>query len=119
MAGMMLVSSAYLFFFQAEDGIRDIGVTGVQTCALPISMIGRLRVLRQWAGNVDMTMDGSPIIDRTPVQGLYFNGGWCYGGFKGAPPPPLSFSPLSPPGVPPQTAAPLPLERFPPRPFVP
>src|SRR3712207_8121672 len=27
----------FLFFFQAEDGIRDIGVTGVQTCALPIS----------------------------------------------------------------------------------
>src|SRR3712207_6848290 len=26
----------YVFFFQAEDGIRDIGVTGVQTCALPI-----------------------------------------------------------------------------------
>src|SRR3712207_9411692 len=26
-----------IFFFQAEDGIRDIGVTGVQTCALPIS----------------------------------------------------------------------------------
>src|SRR5258707_7700744 len=26
----------YYFFFQAEDGIRDIGVTGVQTCALPI-----------------------------------------------------------------------------------
>src|SRR3712207_8656930 len=29
------------FFFQAEDGIRDIGVTGVQTCALPIYWIGR------------------------------------------------------------------------------
>ena len=28
---------ANIFFFQAEDGIRDIGVTGVQTCALPIS----------------------------------------------------------------------------------
>ena len=27
----------FFFFFQAEDGIRDIGVTGVQTCALPIS----------------------------------------------------------------------------------
>src|SRR3712207_9049067 len=27
------------FFFQAEDGIRDIGVTGVQTCALPISVL--------------------------------------------------------------------------------
>src|SRR5438445_10019811 len=29
------------FFFQAEDGIRDIGVTGVQTCALPISPVAR------------------------------------------------------------------------------
>ena len=30
-----------IFFFQAEDGIRDIGVTGVQTCALPISTLSR------------------------------------------------------------------------------
>src|SRR3989449_9425796 len=29
--------SSYFFFFQAEDGIRDVAVTGVQTCALPIS----------------------------------------------------------------------------------
>ena len=29
----------FFFFFQAEDGIRDIGVTGVQTCALPICII--------------------------------------------------------------------------------
>src|SRR3712207_7476538 len=33
-----------LFFFQAEDGIRDIGVTGVQTCALPISLPEDVRV---------------------------------------------------------------------------
>src|SRR5690349_23386240 len=32
----MSLSSASLFFFQAEDGIRDLYVTGVQTCALPI-----------------------------------------------------------------------------------
>src|SRR3712207_9478292 len=32
-----MVDSLMFFFFQAEDGIRDIGVTGVQTCALPIS----------------------------------------------------------------------------------
>src|SRR5947209_1405017 len=32
-----VLGRARLFFFQAEDGIRDIGVTGVQTCALPIS----------------------------------------------------------------------------------
>src|SRR2546430_12413938 len=30
-------SDIFLFFFQAEDGIRDLTVTGVQTCALPIS----------------------------------------------------------------------------------
>ena len=34
--------SARSFFFQAEDGIRDIGVTGVQTCALPISQHGSI-----------------------------------------------------------------------------
>src|SRR5438445_10161735 len=33
----------FFFFFQAEDGIRDIGVTGVQTCALPISYRHRWR----------------------------------------------------------------------------
>ena len=48
-------------------------------------MIGRARVLRMWGGIVDMSMDGSPIIDRTPVDNLYFNGGWCYGGFKATP----------------------------------
>ncbi|MEA3026978.1 MAG: methylglutamate dehydrogenase subunit [Alphaproteobacteria bacterium] len=47
--------------------------------------IGRVRILRSWGGLVDMSMDGSPIIDMTPVTGLYFNGGWCYGGFKATP----------------------------------
>src|SRR5258707_11073373 len=35
---LVIVLSHVFFFFQAEDGIRDIGVTGVQTCALPISV---------------------------------------------------------------------------------
>ena len=47
--------------------------------------LGRIRVLRHWGGVMDMSMDGSPIIDRTPVDGLYLNGGWCYGGFKATP----------------------------------
>ncbi|MBS0252387.1 MAG: sarcosine oxidase subunit beta family protein [Proteobacteria bacterium] len=47
--------------------------------------IGRVRLLRQWGGIMDMSMDGSPIIDRTPIDGLFFNGGWCYGGFKATP----------------------------------
>ncbi|MFZ1726782.1 MAG: sarcosine oxidase subunit beta family protein [Albidovulum sp.] len=48
-------------------------------------MIGRARLLRMWGGIMDMSMDGSPIIDRTDIDGLYFNGGWCYGGFKATP----------------------------------
>jgi len=48
-------------------------------------MIGRVRMLRSWGGLVDMSMDGSPIIDRTPVENLYLNTGWCYGGFKATP----------------------------------
>ena len=45
----------------------------------------RLRLMRTWGGVMDMTMDGSPIIDRLPVEGLYLDGGWCYGGFKATP----------------------------------
>lgn len=48
-------------------------------------MLGRLRLLRGWGGVMDMSMDGSPIIDRTPIQDLYINAGWCYGGFKATP----------------------------------
>jgi sarcosine oxidase subunit beta len=45
----------------------------------------RLRMMRTWGGVMDMSMDGSPIIAKTPVQGLYINTGWCYGGFKATP----------------------------------
>jgi heterotetrameric sarcosine oxidase beta subunit len=45
----------------------------------------RLKIMRTWGGVMDMTMDGSPIIAKTPIQGLYLNGGWCYGGFKATP----------------------------------
>ena len=48
-------------------------------------VIGRLRILRTWGGLLDMTMDGSPIIDKTPLANLYLNAGWCYGGFKATP----------------------------------
>jgi sarcosine oxidase subunit beta len=75
-------------------------------------MIGRLRILRQWAGNVDMTMDGSPIIDKTPVEGLYFNGGWCYGGFKATPASGFTFAHLIARDTSHKAAAALRLDRF-------
>ena len=48
-------------------------------------MIGRAKVLRSWGGIMDMTPDGSPIIDKTPIGGLYIDCGWNYGGFKAVP----------------------------------
>jgi len=47
--------------------------------------ISRVRLLRHWAGIMDMSMDGSPIITKTDTKGLYLNAGWCYGGFKATP----------------------------------
>ena len=48
-------------------------------------LLGRLRLQRMWAGNCDMTMDGSPIFSIGPIPGLYLNTGWNYGGFKATP----------------------------------
>lgn len=48
-------------------------------------LLGRLRLLRQWAGLVDMTMDGSPIFEANLLPGFYLNTGWNYGGFKATP----------------------------------
>ncbi|MEL6337815.1 MAG: sarcosine oxidase subunit beta family protein, partial [Pseudomonadota bacterium] len=48
-------------------------------------VISRLKMLRQWGGIVDMTGDRSPIISRTPVEGIFINCGWGTGGFKAIP----------------------------------
>jgi sarcosine oxidase subunit beta len=61
-------------------------VQAVAECAVALMpCISRLRLLRHWGGIQDMTPDGSPFICRTPVDGLYLNGGWCYQGFKATP----------------------------------
>ena len=45
----------------------------------------RLRMMRQWGGTVDTCPDASPIIGKTPVDGLFINCGWGTGGFKATP----------------------------------
>lgn len=45
----------------------------------------RLRLMRQWAGTVDITPDTTPIMGRTPVRNLYINAGWGTGGYKAIP----------------------------------
>lgn len=61
--------------------LQDAIVQGMQM----FPCLSRLRLMRHWGGVMDMSMDGSPIIGTTPVEGLYLNGGWCYGGFKATP----------------------------------
>jgi sarcosine oxidase subunit beta len=77
-----------------------------------LPMIGRVRMLRQWGGIMDMSMDGSPIIDKTPVDGLYLNAGWCYGGFKATPASGLVFAHLIARDEPHKEAARFRLDRF-------
>jgi methylglutamate dehydrogenase subunit A len=74
--------------------------------------LGRVRLLRMWGGVMDMSMDGSPIIDRTPIEGLYFNGGWCYGGFKATPASGWCFAHLLSTDTPHPTATAYRLDRF-------
>ena len=57
----------------------------VQGAVTMLPQIAGLRLLRQWAGTCDMTMDGSPIMDRLGYENVFINGGWCYTGFKAIP----------------------------------
>ena len=74
--------------------------------------LGRARLLRSWGGIMDMSMDGSPIIDRTHIDGLYFNGGWCYGGFKATPASGYVYAHLLATDTPHETATAYRLDRF-------
>ena len=75
-------------------------------------IIGRAKLLRMWGGVMDMSMDGSPFIDKTHIQGLYFNGGWCYGGFKATPASGLCYAHLLATDEPHEVAKELTLDRF-------
>jgi sarcosine oxidase, subunit beta len=52
-------------------------------CLFP--SFSRLRLMRKWGGIVDTCPDASPVVSKTPVGGLYVNGGWGTGGFKATP----------------------------------
>jgi sarcosine oxidase subunit beta len=75
-------------------------------------MIGRARVLRSWGGIMDMTPDGSPIIDKTPVDGLFIDCGWNYGGFKAVPASGWCMAHLMATGQPHEVARRFRLDRF-------
>ncbi len=69
----------------AQRGSLPI-VQDVAECAVSMMpCLGRIRLVRHWSGAVDMSMDGSFFMCKTPLDNLYLNGGWNYGGFKASP----------------------------------
>ena len=109
-----------LVFGASVDGYNSYAQRGnlpcvEETCEEAMALmpsIGRLRMLRSWGGVMDMTMDNSPIIDRTPIDGLFLNAGWCIGGFKATPASGLCFAHLMATGEPHAVARAYRLDRF-------
>jgi sarcosine oxidase subunit beta len=75
-------------------------------------VISRLKMLRQWGGIVDMTGDRSPIISKTPVEGMFINCGWGTGGFKAIPGSGWATAEMVAKGEPSDLAGPFGLDRF-------
>src|SRR5256884_7377601 len=67
----------FFFFFQAEDGIRDVAVTGVQTCALPI-----LRMLKLGDGSVRVMVQG---LERARLVEVIPAEHWLVAGYEALP----------------------------------
>ena len=82
-----LVFGSYLDFYSsyAARGNLPMVEHTMETCVAMVPAVSKARLLRSWGGIMDMTPDGSPIIDHAPIEGLYLNCGWCYGGFKATP----------------------------------
>ncbi|MBI5263353.1 MAG: sarcosine oxidase subunit beta family protein [Bradyrhizobium sp.] len=128
--GVITFGAGHFYISQSDKGGLVFGgdVDGYNTYAqrgnLPVvedvceggmalmPMIGRVRVLRNWGGLLDMSMDGSPIIDRSPIDGLYLNCGWCYGGFKATPGSGFCFAHLIAKDAPHPVAAAYRLDRY-------
>ena len=88
-------------------------VQDMAECATSIlPCLARVRVLRHWAGVMDMSMDGSPFICKTPLANLYLNAGWNYGGFKAGPASGWHFADLIANDRPGDTIADFDLRRF-------
>jgi sarcosine oxidase subunit beta len=75
-------------------------------------IFSRLKMLRSWAGIVDVSPDASPIISKLPIAGLYLNGGWGTGGFKATPGAGHVFAHTIARDEPHPLAAPFALDRF-------
>jgi sarcosine oxidase subunit beta len=101
-----------LFPSHAQRGSLAVTQDVVAATCEAFPSFGRLRLLRQWAGCVDVTPDSSPVIGATPVPGLYLNCGWGTGGFKSIPAGGWTFAHVLATGAAHPLAEPFGLHRF-------
>ena len=109
---MVLGGSLDLFASYAQRGSFAVLQSVIAGTLALFPSFSRLRLMRQWAGIVDVVHDSSPIIGPTPVPGLYINCGWGTGGFKAIPAGGWTLAHVLATGRNHELAAPFQLERF-------
>ncbi|HEY7741110.1 MAG TPA: sarcosine oxidase subunit beta family protein [Steroidobacteraceae bacterium] len=82
---IVIGGSTDLFQSYAQRGGLPAFEASVSAALELFPCLGRLRVMRQWAGLVDITPDTSPIMGTSPVEGLFLSAGWGTGGYKAIP----------------------------------
>ena len=97
--------------YSQTGGLQIITHTLDAICEL-FPIFRRMKMMRSWGGIVDVTPDRSPILAKTPVQGLYVNCGWGTGGFKATPGSANVFAHTIANDAPHRINAPFTLERF-------
>jgi sarcosine oxidase subunit beta len=110
--GLVFGGDLDMYNTYAQRGNLPVVEDVVESGMALIPSLGRVRLLRGWGGVMDMSMDGSPFIDKTHIDGLYFNGGWCYGGFKATPASGWCYAHLLATGNPHEVATAYRLDRF-------
>jgi sarcosine oxidase subunit beta len=110
--GMVFGGPLDMYPSYAQRGNLPVWRNVMEACVNLMPVLGRVKLLRQWAGVMDMSPDGSPFISHTDIPGLYLNAGWCYGGFKATPASGHVFAHLIAKDAPHEAAARLTLDRY-------
>jgi sarcosine oxidase subunit beta len=82
---LVIGASTDQYVSYSQHGGLHVNTHTLEAICELMPQFSRLKMLRGWAGIVDVTPDRSPIIGKTPVPGLFVNGGWGTGGFKATP----------------------------------
>ena len=82
---VVIGGGADVFNSYAQRGGLPVLEANAQAAVELFPCLSRLRVMRQWAGTVDISPDTSPVMGTTPIQGLFISAGWGTGGYKAIP----------------------------------